>query len=236
MYSRPQKLAAEFVGTFAVIFISAGAICADQFLKASGGAGAGISPLGIAFAYGLSFGVLVAATIPISGGHLNPAVTVGHWVTRRLGLFDLLTYVLAQLAGAILAAYLLRAVIPADTWQAVALGTPNLTNGLTRGPGMLLEGLLTAVLVFAYFGVTAESSGVRPQIGGSIAGLLLTALVLAGWPFTGGALNPARVFGPALASRHWANHGVYWVGPLAGGAIGAVVYSALFSRNRSRQS
>ena len=236
MYSRPQKLAAEFVGTFAVVFISAGAICADQFLKTAGVASAGIGPLGIAFAYGLSFGVLVAATIPISGGHLNPAITIGHWVTRRLGLFDLLTYIIVQLAGAVLAAYLLRAVIPVDTWQAVALGTPNLTAGLTRGPGMLIEGILTAILVFAIFGVIAESSGVRPQIGGLLAGLLLAALVLAGWPFTGAALNPARAFGPALASRHWANHGVYWVGPLAGGAIGAIICSALFSPHRSRQN
>ena len=236
MHSLPKKLAAEFAGTFAVVFVSAGAVCADQFLKTTGGAGAGVGPLGIAFAYGLSFGVFVAATMPISGGHLNPAVTAGHWVTRRVDLFDMLTYIIAQLAGAMLAGYLLRALVPEDTWQAVALGTPNLATGLTRGPGMLLEGILTAILVFAIFGVTAESSGVRPQIGGLIAGLLLTALVLAGWPFTGAALNPARVFGPALASRHWANHGVYWVGPLAGGAAAAAIYDAIFSSHRTRPS
>jgi len=236
MYSLPQKLAAEFVGTFAVVFVSAGAICADQFLRTLGGTGAGLGPLGIALAYGLSFGVLAAATMPISGGHLNPAVTVGHWVTRRVGLFDMLTYIVTQLAGAVLAGYLLRALVPEDTWQAVALGTPNLATGLTRGPGMLLEGILTAILVFAIFGVTTDSSGVRPQIGALIAGLLLTALVLVGWPFTGAALNPARVFGPALASRHWANHGVYWVGPLAGGAAAAAIYDAVLSAHRSGQS
>jgi MIP family channel proteins len=236
MYSLPQKLAAEFAGTFAVVFVSAGAICADQFLKTTGGAGAGIGPVGIALAYGLSFGVLATATMPISGGHLNPAITAGHWVTRRVDLFDMLTYIIAQLAGAVLAGYLLRVLIPEDTWQAVALGTPNLATGLTRGPGMLLEGILTAILVFAIFGVTAESSGVRPQIGGLIAGLLLAALVLTGWPFTGAALNPARVFGPALASRHWANHGVYWVGPLAGGATAAAIYDAVFSPRRTGPS
>ncbi len=234
MYSRPQKLAAELFGTFAVVLISAGAICADQLLKTAGGNS--IGPLGIALAYGLSFGAFVAATGPISGGHLNPAVTVGHWVTRGLGLFDTLAYVIVQLAGAALAGELLRAVIPEETWQVIALGTPNLTSGLGRGPGMLLEGILTAILVFAVFASMSDVSSGRPGIGGVIVGLAVTALVLAGWPFTGAAMNPARVFGPALASRHWTNQGVYWVGPLAGGTAGALIYHSIFSPRRFRPS
>lgn len=235
MYTRPKKLAAELAGTFAVVLTSAGAICADQFLKSSNGAS--IGPLGIALAYGLSFGVFMAAMGPISGGHLNPAVTIGHWATRRLGLFDTLTYCAAQLAGAAIAGEVLRSMVPDETWRTVALGTPDLTNGLTRAPGMLIEGILTAVLVFAIFAMTAhsaDSSGSQFAIAGAAAGALTVALVLLGGPFTGAAMNPARVFGPALASRHWTNHGVYWVGPLAGGAAAAAVFSAIFSPQRSR--
>ena len=239
MYSRPQKLAAELFGTFAVVLVSAGAICADQFLKTTNGSGFG--PLGIALAYGLGFGVFVAATGRISGGHLNPAITIGYWVTRRLNSFDMLTYCGAQLAGACLAAYLLRAVIPEETWRAVALGTPDLTSGLTRAPGMLIEGVLTMLLVFTAFAFATAPAAIdqpdaSPAVTGLAIGLLITAAVLFGGPFTGAAMNPARVLGPALASRHWTNHGVYWVGPLAGGAAGAAIYSSLFLRRRPARS
>jgi MIP family channel proteins len=228
MYSRPQKLAAELFGTFAFVLVSAGTICADQFLKTTNGSGFG--PLGIALAYGLGFGVFVAATGRISGGHLNPAVTIGYWITRRLNSFDMLTYCGAQLAGACVAAYLLRAVVPEETWRAVALGTPDLTSGLTRAPGMLIEGVLTMLLVFVAFATALDQPEASPAVTGVVTGLLITAAALFGGPFTGAAMNPARVLGPALASRHWTNHGVYWVGPLAGGAAGAAIYSSIFRR------
>lgn len=234
MYSRPQKLAAELFGTFAVVLVSVGAVCADQFLKTASGSGLG--PLGIPLAYGLAFGAFVTATAPISGGHLNPAVTIGHWVTRRLGLFDMLTYCGAQLAGACAAAYLLRAVVPEDTWRAVALGTPDLASGLTRTTGMLIEGLLTMLLMFTFFATAVDHPDANPAVAGVATGLLITAAALFGGPFTGAALNPARVLGPALASWHWANHGVYWVGPLAGGAVGAAIYNSIFLRRRPAQS
>lgn len=234
MYSRPQKLAAELFGTFAFVLVSAGAICADQFLKTTNGSGFG--PLGIALAYGLAFGVFVAATSRISGGHLNPAVTIGYWITRRLNSFDMLTYCGAQLAGACVAAYLLRAVVPEETWRAVALGTPDLTSGLTRAPGMLIEGVLTMLLVFTAFATALDQPDASPTVTGVVTGLLITAAALFGGPFTGAAMNPARVLGPALASRHWTNHGVYWVGPLAGGAVGAAIYSSIFLRRRPAHS
>ena len=234
MYSRPQKLAAELFGTFAFVLISAGAICADQFLKTTSGSSLG--PLGIALAYGLAFGVFVAATSRISGGHLNPAVTIGYWVTRKLNSFDMLTYCAAQLAGACVAAYLLRAVVPEETWRAVALGTPDLASGLARATGMLIEGVLTMLLVFTAFATSIDRLDASPMMAGVATGLLITAAVLFGGPFTGAAMNPARVLGPALASRHWTNHGVYWVGPLAGGAAGAAIYTSLFVRRPPAQT
>src|SRR6266436_3074967 len=120
MYSTSQKLIAEFLGTFALIFFGAGSICADQYLHGAGGLGL----LGIALAHGLAIAIMVSALGHISGGHFNPAVTIGFWVTKRVNTVDTILYWAAQLAGATAAAFLLRAVVPEETWRAVALGTP----------------------------------------------------------------------------------------------------------------
>jgi MIP family channel proteins len=227
VYSRPQKLLVEFLGTLALVLFSAGALCADQFLRSINQAG--IGPLGTALAYGLTFGALVAAVGNISGGHFNPAVTIAFWVTRRLNLFDTLSYWIAQLAGALAAAYLLRFILPEETWRAVALGTPDLAGGLTRAPAMLIEGLMTFFLVLAFFAVTVPVRSSGATAGLSIA-FTVTVATLFGAPFTGAAMNPARAFGPALASHHWTNHGVYWIGPLAGAMLAGVLFDALLLR------
>ena len=117
MYNIPQKLVAEFIGTFALIFFGAGSICADQYLHGAGGSGL----LGIALAHGLAIGIMVSALGHVSGGHFNPAVTIGFWVTKRINTLDVVGYWAAQLVGAIAAAYLLKAIVPDDAWRAVAL-------------------------------------------------------------------------------------------------------------------
>src|ERR1035438_2117077 len=128
MYSIPQKLIAEFLGTFALVFFGEGAICADQFLHGAGGLGL----LGIAAAHGLAIAVMFVAFSQVSGGHFNPAVTIGFWVTKRISTVDVALYWIAQLIGAIAAAFLLKALIPEDTWRAVALGTPEMIRDLPR--------------------------------------------------------------------------------------------------------
>ncbi len=135
MYSVPQKLFAEFLGTFALIFFGAGAVCTDQYLHGAGGVGL----LGIALAHGLAIGIMVSALGHISGGHFNPAVTIGFWVTKRVNTVDVLIYWAAQLAGAAAAAFLLKALVPEETWRAVALGTPALVRDFSRLSGMVLE-------------------------------------------------------------------------------------------------
>src|SRR6266852_4739280 len=223
MYSKPQKFFAEFAGTFALIFFGAGSICADQLLKSTNQGSLGL--LGIAVAHGLAIGIMVSAVGHISGGHLNPAVTIGFWVTRRISTFGALLYWVSQLAGAIAAAYLLRAVIPDDTWRAVALGTPDLARDFSRTAGMVVEGVMTFFLVFA---TAADERGAFGKIAGFAIGLTVTMDILMGGPLTGAAMNPARAFGPALAANHWANHGVYWVGPLAGGFLAGLFYDSLY--------
>ena len=138
MYTLPQKLFAELIGTCGVVFIATGAICADQYQRAAGSAPLG--PLGCALAYGLAVALMVSAFGHISGAHLNPAITVAMWVNRRLGTLTALCYCAAQLAGAVAAGLLLSAILPEALWRPVGLGTPNLTTDFTRAHGMLLEG------------------------------------------------------------------------------------------------
>ncbi|MBZ5541735.1 MAG: aquaporin [Acidobacteriia bacterium] len=224
MYSMPQKLVAEFIGTFTLIFIGAGSICADQFLHGTGGPGL----LGIAVAHGLAIGIMITALGHICGGHFNPAVTIGFWVTKRFSTLEVVGYWAAQLAGAVAAAFLLKMLVPEDTWRAVALGTPDLARDFTRLNGMILESVMTFFLVLVVFATAVDEKGAFNKIAGFGIGLTITMDVLMGGPLTGAAMNPARAFGPALAAGHWANHGVYWVGPLAGGFLAGLLYDSLF--------
>lgn len=224
----PQKLVAEFVGTFILVFVAAGSVCASQFMGANGG---GI--VAIATAHGLAVAIAVSAIGHISGGHINPAVTIGFWVTRRMGTVEALLYWVAQLAGAIAAAYLLKISLPPDTWLAARLGTPELAADVSRLQAMLLEGVLTFFLVFVFFATAVDSRGAFGKIAGFAIGLTVTMDILLGGPFTGAAMNPARALGPALAGGFWANHGVYWVGPLAGGILAGWLYDSLYLRKPS---
>jgi MIP family channel proteins len=230
MPSLSQKLAAEFIGTFTFILIAAGSICADQYLRAAGQGGLGT--LGIAVAHGLAFGIMVTAVGHISGGHLNPAVTIGFWVTKRLSTLQSIGYGIAQLLGSVAAAYLLAAIIPESVWRPAALGAPDLSPDFTRMHGMALEAVLTFFLVFVVFATAVDSRGASHKIAGFATGLTVTMDVLFGGAFTGAAMNPARALGPALAAHHWQNHGVYWVGPLLGGVLAGVIYDRLYLRNQ----
>jgi MIP family channel proteins len=225
MYNVPQKLTAEFLGTFALVFFGEGAICADQFLHGAGSLGV----FGIAAAHGLAIAVMFAAFAQVSGAHFNPAVTIGFWVTKRISTLDVLLYWATQLAGAIAAAFVLKAVVPEDTWRAVALGTPEMIRDLPRLSAMILEALATFFFVLVFFATAVdEGQSTSRSIAGFAIGLTFVLGVMVTGPFTGAALNPARAFGPALASAHWANWGVYWVGPLAGGFLAGLLYDSLY--------
>jgi len=227
MYNLTQKLVAEFIGTFALIFFGAGAVCVDFHLRSSGGLGL----LAIALAHGLAFAIMVSALGHISGGHFNPAITIGFWVTKRLSTVDSLSYWGAQLLGATAAAFLLKALIPEDIAANVFLGTPELMRDFPRWCGMALEAVTTFFLVLVVFATAVDSRGTFRAIAGFGIGLTITSGMMVAGPFTGAALNPARAFGPALVSGHWLNWGIYWVGPLAGGFVAGLLYDTVFLRN-----
>ncbi|MGB6821783.1 MAG: aquaporin [Candidatus Acidiferrales bacterium] len=228
MYRIWQKLLAEFIGTFFLVFFSVGAICIDASLRSSGAGSVGL--IGIALVRGLTFAILICALVHISGAHFNPAITIGCWVTRKLGSISALFYCVAQILGAIAAARIVAQFVPEQVWRSVLMGTPDLAAGFSRTQGILLEGLLTLFLVFIFFGVVAEAKDSLARSGGFAAGLALFVGMIVGSPYTGASMNPAMALGTAIVARHWNNHGVYWAGPLLGGVIGAWLYHILFAR------
>ena len=209
-----KQCVAEFIGTFALIFIGVGAIYHNAGL------------LGIAFAHGLTIAVMVSATGGISGGHLNPAVTFGLLVGGKINLPNTIAYWVAQLAGASAAGFVLLFLFTGQTELANSIlvnGTPNLPKaGISPIQAIVIEAILTFFLVFVVYGTAVD--GRAPKIGGLAIGLTVALDILFGGPLTGAAMNPARVFGPSLASGNWSNHVVYWVGPLLGGALAGLVY------------
>jgi MIP family channel proteins len=210
-----KKCVAEFIGTFALIFIGVGAINNNSIA-------AGVGLLGIALAHGLTIGVMVSATGGISGGHLNPAVTFGLLVGGKISLMDAVAYWVAQLAGGAAAGFLLVSIFGANGVAIVAAGTPDLGKDVAQGTGIIVEAVLTFFLVFVVYGSAVDVRA--PKIGGLAIGATIALDILFGGPLTGGSMNPARTFGPALASGHWNNHIVYWAGPMLGGALAGLIY------------
>ena len=216
----PKSYWAEFLGTFTLCFIGQGAVVMQQ------ATGAG-SLLVVAVAHGLALGVMISALGAWSGGHFNPAVTLGFVVTRRMSLTSAITYWVSQLSGAVIASLLLRAVMPGEAGEAVHYGVPLLAEGVSVSQGLLIEFVLTFFLVTAVWGTAVDERA--PRIGGLGIGFALLMDILVGGPLTGAAANPARAFGAACASGVWTHHWVYWLAPMLGGAAAARVYKSLMS-------
>ncbi len=125
-------------------------------------------------------------------------------------------------------------MLPESIWRPVSLGAPDLSSDFTRLHGMALEAVLTFIVVLVQFATVVDVRGAFRHVAGLAVGLAVTIGYLVGAPFTGAAMNPARAFGPdlALTPHHWQNHGVYWVGPLLGGVLAAVIYDRVFLRNQ----
>lgn len=214
-----RPVVAELVGTFAFFFIGAGAIVTNKMTNGS------VGLLGIALAHGLALAIMISIFGATSGGHFNPAVTIGFLVTRRIAPVLGVLYIVAQLVGGVLAGLLLRAIFPETVWQAAQLGTPNLAPGVSFGTGVLVEAVLTFFLLLAVFGTAVDPRA--PKIAGFGIGLTVLFDILMGGPLTGASMNPARTFGPALAGGFWQNDLVYWIGPIIGALVAALLYEYL---------
>src|SRR5262249_23212329 len=154
----------------------------------------------------------------ISGGHFNPAVTVGVWVVGKIETQRAAAYIVAQLVGAALGALLLRWALPTQIWKGPSLGATLVSHnfGITSGKAVLIEAILTFFLVFTVFAAAVDDRGVFGSVAGLTIGLVLTFDILVGGLLTGASMNPARSFGPALVAGKWSDYWVYVVGPVAG--------------------
>jgi MIP family channel proteins len=204
---------AEFIGTFALVFVGAGSVIYGDLV-------------GIALANGVVVAVMVTAVG--FGGFFNPAITIGLALTRRIALKLTAFLLLAQLGAAALAALLLRWVLPHAASSNSHLGAPALGNGVSAGKGVTIEAVLTFFLVWIVFATVVDERRGLKQVAGFAIGLMITVDALMGLGLTGAALNPARAFGPELVGDRWANGWVWYVGPIAGAAIAALVYEGLY--------
>ena len=203
-----KKLAAEAVGTFCLVFAGTSAIVVN--------AGGAVSHVGVALTFGLVVFAMIASLGDISGAHLNPAVTVGFFLARRLPGRSVLPYVLSQCAGAILASLAVRLLFPADT----SLGGTNPAGPVSQS--WLLEFLLTAGLMLVILCVSTGAAEKGITAGLAIGGVVALEALFAG-PVCGASMNPARSLGPALVSWQVAELWVYLSAPVAGAAMAVPV-------------
>jgi MIP family channel proteins len=220
MPSLSRRLAAEALGTFGLVFVGAAVVVVN-----GGFPNSGIGLLGIALAHAVVLSVMITATMTISGGHLNPAVTIGLLATRRIDPLSAAAYIAAQLASAVVAAFMVKALLPLGAVRSALVGVPVIAGSMSLSQAIGVELILTFFLMCAVYGTAVSPDA--PRVGGFGIGLVLLFDILVGGPLTGAAMNPARAFGPALISGEWVGHVVYWVGPIAGALVAAVLWEYL---------
>jgi aquaporin NIP len=207
-----RRAVAEGIAAFALVFAGCGAIITDATHHGA------LGSVGVSLVFGLVIMAMIYATGHLSGAHINPAVTLAFTLTRHFPARDALAYVAAQLAGASAAAFLL-----AGAWseKPAHLGATIPSVGVATA--LLYEAVLSAFLMFVIISVATDTRAV-----GAAAALAIGATVgldaLVGGPITGASMNPARSFGPALASGEWHAFWIYLLGPALGAAAGAFAY------------
>jgi len=234
-----RAVAAEFIATGLFVFIGTGAVVAAkvntvEILEGGGQPFSLPTPFAItliALAHGLAIMLLVAATARISGGHINPAVTFAAATTGKIKVSTGVLYLAAQLVGAILGSLLLKGVIQGPFESGLGLHeiSPVLEQkiGDGAGAGLLVEAVLTFTLVFVVFATAFDPKGLA-QLAPAAIGLTVLVDHLVAIPLTGASMNPARSFGPAVVTNVWTDHWIYWLGPLIGAAVAALVYEFVF--------
>ncbi|MGB2695874.1 MAG: MIP family channel protein [Dehalococcoidia bacterium] len=231
-----RAVAAEFIGTGMFVTIGVGSVvAANAFITDQGAPLPAVPGVGliiaVAIAHGLGILLAVSATAGISGGHINPAVTFAMVLTGRTKISTGVLYVAAQLVAATFAVLLIKAVI-SGPYQS-GLGVHGLSSvlednvGNGSGAGLLVEGVLTFFLVYVVYATAVDPKGPR-NLAPAAIGLVIMADHFVGIPLTGASMNPARSFGPAMVAQNWADHWVYWIGPLVGAAVAAAVYELVF--------
>ncbi|XP_009793775.1 aquaporin TIP2-1 [Nicotiana tabacum] len=214
---------AEFISTLLFVFAGVGSAIAYNKLTAD----AALDPAGlvaVAVCHGFALFVAVSVGANISGGHVNPAVTLGLALGGQITVLTGLFYWIAQLMGATAASYLLKVVT-----GGLAVPIHSVAAGVGAAEGVVMEIIITFALVYTVYATAADpKKGSLGTIAPIAIGFIVGANILAAGPFSGGSMNPARSFGPAVASGNFAGHWIYWIGPLVGGGLAGLIYSNVF--------
>ena len=219
------KLLAEFIGTFGFVFIGAGT-------AAVVGSGVGLPGIvAIALAHGLAIMAFAFAYGSVSGGHMNPAVTVGVLAAGAMRVGEAIGYIVSQLIGGIAGALLLRTVLGGT---ATGLGMPALAHNLALGPtlvsvtpeaGFMIEAVLAFFLVTVVLGTAV--AGRAGSLAPLAIGMTLTFNILMGGALTGAPFNPARALGPMVATGHFNDAWLYMTAPIVGAIVAALLHTGL---------
>lgn len=216
-----RKLIVEFLGVFALVFMGVGAIAS------------GASDIGVALAHGLAIGLMVTATGHISGGHFNPALTIGLLIGKKIDVPGAVAYIIAQLLGGLAAALVLLAVFPSKILDEVHHGVPAVNKTLIAGSdvfsassfnALVAEAVATFFLMLVVYGVAIDQRSNKGVFGIAI-GLTISIGILAIGSISGAALNPGRWFGPAIVDGSFDDFWVWIVGPIVGAAAAALLYT-----------
>lgn len=204
-----KRYAAEFIGTFALVFAGTGAIVIDE---TSGG---GVTHVGVALTFGLIVLAMIYSLGDISGAHINPAVTLGFWFSRKFKGRNVLPYIASQCAGALAASGTLRFLFP----QNKLLGTTQPAGSDLQS--FVLEFLLSALLMFVILGVStgAKEKGITAGI---VVGAVIALEAMFAGPICGASMNPARSLAPALVSGHLSGLWIYFAAPVLGAGLGVL--------------
>ena len=218
-----KSLVAEFIGTFGLIFIGGGAVTVHALTNG------GVGLVGIGLAHGLLLLAMIYALAGISGAHFNPAVTIAMIVNKRIEFSKGIAYILSQLLGASFAAFALKLIFPVATAEQI-FGFPTSIDLIT---GIMVEALLTFFLVFVVYGVAVSKKATPTVFGLAIGGTIIFDIMMGG-NITGAAMNPARAFGPAIASGIMTTQIIYWAGPILGALLGSFVGEWLFKEDKNQ--
>ncbi|MGB2637190.1 MAG: aquaporin Z [Candidatus Acidiferrum sp.] len=228
-----KKLAAEFFGTFWLVFGGCGAAVLDAAFPQLG-----IGFLGVAFAFGLTVLTMVYTIGHISGCHLNPAVSVGLACGKRFPWSELLPYIVAQVVGALAASGVLFLIASGKDGFSLTGGFASNGYGIHSPGGYSLLACFVAEVVLTFFFLLVIHGATDTRVPGGFAGiaigLALTLIHLIGIPVTNTSVNPARSTGPAIFVGGWAlaQLWLFWVAPIIGGALGGLVYNGLFEERK----
>ncbi|XP_020148459.1 aquaporin PIP2-5 [Aegilops tauschii subsp. strangulata] len=237
-WSLYRAVIAEFTATLLLVYVAVATVVGHKRqTDAQACSGAGV--LGIAWAFGGTIAVLVYCTAGISGGHINPAVTFGLLLARKVSLPRAFLYMVAQCVGAICGAALVRAVHGGHHYTLYGGGANELAPGYSRTAGLIAEIAGTFVLVYTVFSATDPKRIARdphvPVLAPLLIGFAVLMAHLATIPVTGTGINPARSFGAAVVyngGKAWDDQWIFWVGPFIGAAV-AMVYHQYILRNSS---